>query len=109
MGTTSSQTMDTFQFRACSGDAQGFGNTPGEALAALMTHLPGGEPPAPIVIFPFNRGDAFFTDAQQARLRDLKMRRETLTLPEQGEWEQLVAAAFDATLARTQTLQNVKA
>jgi hypothetical protein len=91
------------QFRACAGEAQGFGATPREALDALMEHLPD-DAPAPIVIWPFNRGDAFFTEAQQNRLRELKARRERLTAAEQEELEHLVEAAFDATIARTQSL-----
>jgi hypothetical protein len=79
----------------------GLGSTPHEALAALMVLLPH-DAPTPIVIWPYNQGDAFFTDAQQARLQELKNRRETLTEEEREEWEQLVEASFDATIARTQ-------
>ena len=74
-----------------------------------MTNLPNGEVSAPIVIFPFNRGDAFFTDVQQARLQELKTRRETLTQEESDELESLVATSFDATIARTQAVQAIKA
>lgn len=55
----------------------------------------------PIVIWPYNRGDAFFSEAQQARLQELKRRRETLTEAERAELEGLITAAFDATIART--------
>ena len=65
-------------------------------------------PPTPIVIWPYNRADAFFTEAQQARLQDLKTRRETLTDAEREAWEHLVEAAFDATIAPTQSLPLVK-
>ncbi len=97
----------TDQFRAVSGLEQGFGPTPQEALNALLPRLPEAAS-APIVIWAFNRGDAFFTEAQEARLQELKARRETLTEAERAEWEALVEAAFDATVARTQTLPLVK-
>jgi hypothetical protein len=95
------------QFRATAGAQQGFGATPQTALDALMARLPA-DAPMPIVIWPYNRGDAFFTDAQQARLQELKGRRDTLTAAEREEWEQLVEAEFDATIARTQALPLVK-
>lgn len=91
---------ETAKFRATIGSEQGFGTTPQEALAALMQHL-SGDASLPIVVWPYNRGDAFFTDAQQARLQELKGRQETLTAEERAELEELVAAAFDATIART--------
>jgi hypothetical protein len=110
--TTEAQDMDTAtretaRFRACSGDRQGFGATPQEALNALTDHLPN-DAMTPIVIWPYNRGDAFFTEAQQARLQELKARQESLNPTEREELEHLVEAAFEATIARTQTLQNVK-
>lgn len=98
---------DTAKFRATTGQTQAFGATPEEALSALMQRLPG-DAPAPIVLWPYNRGDAFFTDAQQSRLQDLKARRDTLSSEEHAELEALVASAFDATLARTQALPLVK-
>ncbi|MBV9851782.1 MAG: hypothetical protein JO250_19105 [Armatimonadetes bacterium] len=94
-------------FRATSGSFQGFGATPQEALAALMRRLPS-DAPQPIVIWPYNRGDAFFTDAQQARLQELKGRRDTLTPEERAEMEGLIAAALDATVARTRALPVIK-
>lgn len=99
--------MEDAQFRACAGEIQEFGRTPLEALTALMSRLPE-DTSTPIVIWPFNRGDAFFTDAQQARLRELKTRREPLTQSEQAELEQLVATSFKATIARAQVIQRVK-
>ena len=95
------------QYRATAGAQQAFGTTPQEALNALMEILPDDDA-APIVIWPYNRGDAFFTDAQQARLEELKSRRGTLTEAEREEWEDLVEASFDATIARTQSLPLVK-
>lgn len=95
-------------FRACAGSAQGFGGTPTEALNALLTHLTQDTTmPTPIVIWPYNRGDAFFSDAQQERLRDLKTRQQNLVPYEQKELEKLVEAAFDASIARTDSRQNV--
>jgi hypothetical protein len=94
-------------FRATSGVQQAWGSTPQEALNALMLRL-SQDAPAPIVIWPYNRGDAFFTEAQQTRLQELKSRRDTLTPEERAEWEQLVEASFDATIARTQALPLAK-
>ncbi|HVK04757.1 MAG TPA: hypothetical protein VM490_14860 [Armatimonadaceae bacterium] len=100
--------IEAAQFRASSGSEQGFGATPREALEALMSRLAADAPPTPIVIWPFNRGDAFFTSTQQDRLRDLKARRASLTPAEYEELERLVEAAFDASISRTQSLQHVK-
>ena len=99
---------DQAHFRATTGPAQGFGATPQEALTALMKSVPQGDASLPIVIWPYNRGDAFFTDRQQARMQDLKARREFLTTEERAELERLVAEAFDATVARTQALPLTK-
>ena len=41
---------------------------------------------------------------QQARLQELKGHQETLTAEEHTELDGLIAAAFDATVARTQGL-----
>jgi hypothetical protein len=57
-----------------------------------------------IVTWPYNQGDAFFTNAQQIRLQELKSRRDTLTQVEREEWEQLVEASFDATIVRIKAL-----
>lgn len=72
-----------------------------------MLRLPDNAP-TPIVIWPYNRGDAFFTETQQARLQELKSRRDTLTDSEREELESLIEAAFDATISRTQALPLVK-
>ena len=98
---------ETARFRATTGTLQGFGPTAQQALAALMQHLPD-DASVPIVIWPYNRGDAYFSDAQQARLQELKHRQGALTAEEGAELEDLVAAAFDATVARTQSLPLVK-
>ena len=95
------------QFRATTGSAQGFGATPQNALAALMQSV-ACDATRPIVIWPYNRGDAFFTEAQQARLRDLKARRRSLAPEECAELDGLTAEALDATVARTQSLPLTK-
>ena len=95
------------RFRVTTGEEQDFGATPQDALNALMTRL-AGNAPTPIVILPYNQGDAFFTQAQQDRLQELKGRNGTLTQAEQEEWERLVEASFDATISRTQALPIVK-
>ena len=100
-------TRDSAKFRATAGAAQGFGQTPQEALAALMERVGSGAP-TPIVIWPYNQGDVYFTDAQQARLQELKGRHGQLTADEQTELDRLVEAAFDATTARAQALSPVK-
>src|SRR5689334_21619840 len=99
--------QETAQFRATAGALQGLGTTPQEALAALMALMPH-DTPTPFVIWPYNRGDAFFTDAQQTRLQELKSRRETITDEEREVWERLVEVSFDATIARTQASPLVK-
>src|SRR5438552_2946351 len=98
-GAIATSNLETAQFRATAGTVQGFGATPREALDSLMAHL-SGDMPTPIVIWPFNRGDAFFAEAQQARLQELKGRRVALTEAERAELEQLIEASFDATIAR---------
>lgn len=95
------------RFRATTGTLQGFGETPGDALAALMSN-PAAQADRPIIIWPYNQGDAFFTAEQQARLEDLKRRRDQLTDVERRELESLIEAAFDATIARTQSLPLVR-
>jgi hypothetical protein len=99
--------LKTAQFRATAAEEQGFGKTPHEALKALMRQLPG-EPSGPIVIWPYNRGDAYFSDAQHARMQELKSRKSALTAEEGEELEHLIEAAFDATIARTQAIPVVK-
>ncbi len=86
---------------------QEFGATPQEALAALLQRLPP-DTPAPIVIWPFNQGDAFWTDAQQSRLQELKHRLPALSPQEHAELQDLIASSFDATIARTQSVPLVK-
>jgi hypothetical protein len=92
--------LESAKFRATTGTKEAFGTTPQEALNALMQHS-SGDAFTPIIIWPYNMGDVYFSDAQQARLQELKSRRETMTADESAELEGLVAAAFDATVART--------
>lgn len=94
-------------FRATTGPLQEFGATPQEALAALMRHLSPDEATT-IMILPFNRGDIHFTEAQQARLQELKAHQPALSMAEQKEMDQLIAASFDATIARTQAPLRAK-
>ena len=99
--------MDTAQFRAVSGEKEGLGATPQEALDALIAGLPS-DFGTPIVILPFNRGDVFFTQAQQDRLLELKTRQSLLTDAEDQELDNLIEAAFNASVARMQSVQPVK-
>ncbi len=93
--------VDTAQFRATVGKSQGLGRTPSEAVNNLVGRL-GDMIPTPIVIWPYNRGDEYFSDAQQQRLLDLRSRSDTLTIAEREEWEYLAEATLEATIARSQ-------
>ena len=98
---------ETAQFRATAGDEHEFGATPEEALNSLMERL-SDNPPTPIVIWPYNRADAYFSASQQARLKELSSRRDSLSAPEREELEQLIEASFDATISRTRSMPVVK-
>jgi hypothetical protein len=98
---------DTAQFRASAGNTQAFGLTPQDALRKLMRKLKD-QAETPIVIWPYNHGDAFFSNEQNARLQQLKQRADALTPEELQELESLIEFAFDATIPRTQTLPPVK-
>ena len=93
-------------YRATCGDEQGIGETPGEALASLLSRL-SGEPESPIAIWPYNHGDRFFSAAQQARLEALKAKAQR-TSEEWEEMEQLVTAAFEASAQRSQAFSPQK-
>lgn len=95
------------RFRANMGDLQGYGATPGDALNALMGKATAGVD-QPIQIVPYNQGDRFFTAGQHARLQELKGRLHSLSADERQELEELVAASFDATVARTQAFSTAK-
>lgn len=95
--------LESAKFRATTGSTEAFGATPQEALNTLMQHL-SGDAYSPIVIWPYNLGDAYFTDAQQARLQELKRHQGALTAEEHAELEELIGAALDATVARTKAL-----
>jgi len=90
-------------YRATTALSQGLGTSPQEALAALMQQLSPDEVPT-ILILPYNRGDAHFTDVQQARLQELKARQAALSAAERKELDALIAASFDATVSRLQPL-----
>ncbi len=98
---------ESARFRATADNQEDFGSTPQEALNGLMARL-SGDVRTPIVIWPYNRADAYFSDVQQNRLQDLKARRDALTEAECQELEQLVEASFDASISRTRTLPLVK-
>jgi len=99
--------LETAKFRATTGPKEAFGTTPQEALNTLLQYL-SGDSYTPIVIWPYNIGDAYFTDAQQARLQELKSCQETLSAAEDAELEGLIEASFDATISRTKALTPVK-
>ncbi len=94
---------ETARFRATTGQKEAFGETPQAAVTALMQQIPS-DAFSPITIWPYNLGDAYFSDAQQARLQELKSHRATLTSEEYAELEGLVEASLDATVGRTQAV-----
>lgn len=93
--------IETAQFCATVGKKQGLGRTPSEAVDNLVGHF-GDAIPTPIVIWPYNRGDEYWSEAQQQRLLDLRSRSETLTLAEREEWEHLAEASLEAATSRSQ-------
>lgn len=99
--------MKNAQFRAVSGKQEGYGATPREALDALMPILTPGFG-SPIVIVPFNHGDTFFSQSQQDRMQELKVRQNTLSDAENAELDALVEAAFVASVKRMKSVQPVK-
>jgi hypothetical protein len=99
--------MDQSGYRATSGEKQGIGATPGEALSALLMQL-SGEPELPITIWPFNRQDSFFSKEQQNRIKELKSRRNSLSDTEYSELENLIAASFEASAARARSQKQIK-
>lgn len=99
--------LENARFRATTGPKEAFGATPEEAVTALMRHV-SGDAFVPIIIWPYNLGDPYFTDAQQARLQELKSRQESLTVEERAEFDGLIEATFDATIARTKAMTPVK-
>jgi hypothetical protein len=74
---------ETARFRATTGTLQAFGANPREALAALMQRLPA-DAAVPIVIWPYNQGDTFFSESQHARVQVLTNSQETLTARERA-------------------------
>lgn len=95
------------KYRAVAGKWQGFGTTPQDALSDLMQSAII-EDALPIVILPYNLGDAFFSQAEIDRLQELKSKRSVLTAEERTELATLIEDSFDATIARTQALPLVK-
>lgn len=97
--------LEAARYRATCSKSHAFGRTPEEAVHALTLCLPE-QLPGPIIVWPYNQGDAFFTDEQMARLRDLRDRLGQLTSEEREELEGLVEASFDASIARSEALMN---
>ena len=93
-------------YQASSGSRLSEGRTAGEALDALTLQLPDDDGESLIVVQRF-RGDAFFSAAQQARLKDLmqkwRMSRDSgraLPADEEAELQSLVDAELAASAAR---------
>ena len=99
--------METAQFCATVGKSRGLGRTPSEAVNNLLAHF-GSTVPTPIVIWPYNRGDEYWSEAQQERLRDLRSRSESLTAAERKEWENLAEASLEAAIKRSQAALGSK-
>jgi len=91
------------RFRAISGRHQSVGKTMGEALDALAAQMEESDTAA-LVLIQKRVPDRFFTAAQHDRMENLRSRRETITDAERAEWEELVNAELDATVARTDAL-----
>lgn len=91
------------RFRAIAGNRQSVGRTMGEALDALTAQW-GDEVEETAVLIRRFRPDAYFTEAQHARMQELLARRAALTSPERAEMEDLVDAELDATVARSAVL-----
>jgi hypothetical protein len=95
------------RFQATSGNRFAVGRTMGEALDALLQNYEGEGEPTAVLIQRF-QPDAFFTQAQGDRMRELMKRRDTLTTEERSELESLIDAELDATIARTDHLLPAK-
>ena len=67
MQTQQVEIVETAQFCATVGENRGLGRTPSEAVNDLLGRL-GDVIPTPIVIWPYNRGDEFWSEAQQQRM-----------------------------------------
>jgi regulator of protease activity HflC (stomatin/prohibitin superfamily) len=94
------------QFRAIAGGRQSVGRTMGEALDALTAEWRDGFEETAVLIQRF-RPDAYFTEAQYLRMRDLLARRSALTAEERAELEALIDTELDATVARTDALARL--
>lgn len=94
-------------YQAVAGECHSEGRSVGEALDALTLQLPEDDGESLIVVQRF-RGDAFFSAAQQARLRELMQRwrasrdrGDVLPADEQAELQSLVDAELAASAARS--------
>ncbi|ETX04115.1 hypothetical protein [Candidatus Entotheonella palauensis] len=98
---------DEPRFRAIAGNRQSVGRTMGEALDALTADW-GDDIQETAVLIQRFQPDAYFTDAQYSRMRELLDRRTTLTAEERAELEALIDAELDATVARTEHLVRLR-
>lgn len=88
------------RYRAVAGGKESVGRTMGEAIDALIAGWDGEIRETTVLIQRFEP-DAYFTKEQQLRMKDLLLRRDSLTPPERAELESLIEAELDATIART--------
>lgn len=91
------------RFRAVAAKLQSVGRTPGEALDSLLAQENGNVESSAILVHRF-APDAFFTQAQYERLKDLLGRKSCLTQSEGAELGELIEAELDATVARSGAL-----
>lgn len=101
MSAEQTEITETAQFCATVGRSRGLVTTPSKAANNLLGHS-GNAIPIPIVIWPYNRSDEYWLEAQQQRLLDLRSRSETLTVAEREEWEHLAEATLEAATLRSQ-------
>ena len=87
-------------FRAVGGNHQSLGWTAGEALDALIAEL-GASHDTSLILVQQLGPDAFFSQAQYDRMRELLDKRGTLTNPEREELETLVSDELTASAKRT--------
>jgi len=91
------------RFRAVAGKHESFGRTAGEALDNL--NLKYGDNGALVVVQQM-QSDAFFSEEEFLRMRDLLDRNESLTEAEHWELEALVRAELVASARRTEVLAD---
>jgi hypothetical protein len=99
--TITSNELEYARFRASAGVLHSFGKTPQEALDALLSNLVENEVPV-IHIYPYNQEDKYFTSQQSERLKELRQKKENLSLEEREEIEALIDTELLATIDRTE-------